>query len=101
METKYYKVVINSIINCVFTLLICFAFARSVQASQIISSSEISRAASSAGIGSGTDAYNALNRINSVYADQLTSSERSGKIVYLLFNRLQNEYCGRDDIKYR
>jgi len=28
-------------------------------------------------------------------------SKRSGKIVYLLFNRLQNGYCGRDDIKYR
>lgn len=27
--------------------------------------------------------------------------KRSGKIVYLLFNRLQNGYCGRDDIKYR
>ena len=27
--------------------------------------------------------------------------KRSGKIVYLLFNRLQNGYCSRDDIKYR
>ena len=27
--------------------------------------------------------------------------KRSGEIVYLLFDRLQNGYCGRDDIEYR
>lgn len=77
----YKSKLIRPIFFALLVAIICCSL--KVIGATVITESEISSAASNYGISTNSDAYTALKMINSVYAGKLSSSERSGKIVFL------------------